>query len=135
MYTLQKGLSLIELLLVVAVVGILAGIAYPSYSEQVRKAARTEIAGLLFESAQLLERHYSRSGQYADSEALVTPLAPGTEHYRLQAVRHSASFILTARRIAGGLMNSDRCADFELDQAGVRRNPGAVDGGRGCWGG
>ncbi|MCE6984866.1 prepilin-type N-terminal cleavage/methylation domain-containing protein, partial [Pseudomonas frederiksbergensis] len=39
MSTLQKGLSLIELLLVVAVVGILAGIAYPSYSEQVRKAA------------------------------------------------------------------------------------------------
>ncbi|UVL23627.1 prepilin-type N-terminal cleavage/methylation domain-containing protein [Pseudomonas donghuensis] len=83
MSTLQKGLSLIELLLVVAVVGILAGIAYPSYSEQVRKAARTEIAGLLFESAQLLERHYSRTGQYADSEALVTPLASGTEHYRL----------------------------------------------------
>ncbi|WP_233281665.1 type IV pilin protein [Pseudomonas tructae] len=135
MYNLHKGLSLIELLLVVAVVGMLAGIAYPSYSEQVRKAARTEIAGLLFESAQLLERHYSRAGQYADSQDLVTPLAAGTKHYRLHAVRHSASFMLTARRTPGGLMSNDRCADFELDQAGVRGNPGAVDGGRGCWGG
>jgi len=132
----QNGLSLIELLIVIAVVGILAGIAYPGYSDQVRKAARTEIVGLLFTSAQQLERHYSRAGQYSDSEALVTSLSSGTAHYRLQAVRDKESFTLLARRLAGGLMMADPCGDFALDQAGVRSNPDSFgNAGSGCWGG
>lgn len=131
-----KGLSLIELLIVIAVVGILASIAYPSYSDQVRKAARTEVVGLLFESAQQLERHYSRAGQYSDSDAVVTPLASGTAYYSLQAIRDKESFTLKARRLPGGLMVADRCGDYQLDQAGVRDNPGAAgNDGKGCWGG
>jgi type IV pilus assembly protein PilE len=132
----QKGLSLIELLIVIAVVGILAGIAYPGYSEQVRKAARTEVVGLLFESAQKLERHYSRAGQYADVDAVQTPLANGTAHYSLHAVRDKESFTLLARRLPGGLMMADPCGDYALDQAGVRGNPqSSGDAGGGCWGG
>jgi len=132
----QKGLSLIELLIVIAVVGILASIAYPGYSDQVRKTARTEIVGLLFTSAQQLERHYSRAGQYSDSETQVTLLASGTAHYRLQAVRDKESFTLLARRLPGGLMMADPCGDYVLDQMGVRGNPESVgDAGSGCWGG
>lgn len=132
----HKGLSLIEMLIVIAVVGILASIAYPSYSDQVRKSARTEMVGLLLESAQKLERHYSRAGQYADSDAVVTLLANGTAHYSLQAIRDMESFTLLARRLPGGLMMADRCGDYELDQAGVRGNPhSAEDVGSGCWGG
>ncbi|PSS56627.1 type IV pilin protein [Pseudomonas sp. BBP2017] len=132
----QKGLSLIELLIVIAVLGILVSIAYPGYSDQVRKAARTEIVGLLFTSAQQLERHYSRAGQYSDDETLVTPLASGTAHYRLQAVRDKESFSLLARRLPEGLMMADPCGDYALDQAGVRSNPESVgNAGSGCWGG
>ncbi|KJJ99584.1 MULTISPECIES: type IV pilin protein [Pseudomonas] len=132
----QKGLSLIELLIVIAVVGILASIAYPSYSDQVRKAARTEVVGVLFTSAQQLQRHYSRAGQYSDSEAVVTPLVSGTDHYSLHAVRDKESFTLLARRLPGGLMTADRCGDYVLDQAGVRGNrQSAEDASKGCWGG
>ncbi|MDD0974249.1 type IV pilin protein [Pseudomonas fontis] len=128
-------MSLIELLIVVAVVGMLASIAYPSYSDQVRKAARTEIAGLLFESAHHLERHYAQAGHYADREGVVTPLSPGTRHYRLQAAREAERFTLTATRRAGSMMAADPCGDFELDQRGVRGNPHAVeDRDLRCWG-
>ncbi|MCS5515652.1 prepilin-type N-terminal cleavage/methylation domain-containing protein [Pseudomonas qingdaonensis] len=72
----HQGLSLIELLIVVAVVGILAGIAYPSYRDTVKRAARSEVVGLLFDSAQHLERHRARTGQYADTDAVITPLPP-----------------------------------------------------------
>lgn len=132
----ERGLSLIELLIVVAVVGMLAGIAYPSYSEMVRSAARTEIAGILFEGAQYLEQHYSRAGRYTDSEAAVAELPKGNALYSLHAQREDDSYVLAARRRPGAAMALDVCGDFELDHRGVRSNPGRVeDPHQGCWGG
>ena len=130
----QRGLSLIELLLVVTVVGMLAGIAYPSYSDQVRRAARAEAIGMLQDSALRLERHYSRAGQYADSEAAVTPLPLGSRYYSLAAERGEQSFRLIARRLPGALMEQDRCGDFSLDQVGVQGNLGANGDTSECWG-
>ena len=125
-----------ELLIVIAVVGILASIAYPSYSDQIKKSARTEIVSLLYESAQHLERHHSRAGQYSDSETVVTPLVDGTAHYSLQATRDTESFTLLARRLSNGLMMADPCGDYALDQAGVRANPDSTgEAGIACWGG
>ena len=67
----QQGLSLIELLIVVAVTGILAAIAYPSYSDQLRRAARSEVVGLLHDAALRLERHRVRTGQYAEGDHVI----------------------------------------------------------------
>ncbi|HKS13261.1 MAG TPA: type IV pilin protein [Pseudomonas sp.] len=130
----QRGLSLIELLLVVAVVGMLAGIAYPSYTDQVRRAARAEAVATLQDSALRLERHYSRAGQYHDSEALITPLPPGSRYYSLVTERGGETFRLVARRLPGGLLAQDRCGDFMLDQAGVQGHQGASGDTAGCWG-
>ncbi len=66
--------------------GILAAIAYPSYSDQLRRAARSEVVGLLHDAALRLERHRVRTGQYAEGD----PALPGgTRHYSLQAQRDS----------------------------------------------
>ncbi|MDR6714405.1 type IV pilus assembly protein PilE [Pseudomonas hunanensis] len=131
----QQGLSLIELLLVVAVTGILAAIAYPSYSDQLRRAARSEVVGLLQDAALRLERQHARTGQYADSDPLPVPLPAGSRYYSLQVQRDEDSFRLIARRLPQGMMKDDRCGDFQLDQAGVRSNPGGVEQAVGCWGG
>ncbi|MBF8754881.1 type IV pilin protein [Pseudomonas guariconensis] len=130
----QRGLGLIELLIVLAVTGILAAIAYPSYSEQLRRAARSEVVGLLQDAALRLERHRARAGQYADPDPKVPPLPAGTRHYRLQAQRTDDSFVLLARRLPAGSMADDRCGDFQLDQAGVRDNLGAGMPVEDCWG-
>ncbi|MFV2949302.1 MULTISPECIES: type IV pilin protein [Pseudomonas] len=136
MQRMQSGLSLIEVLIVAALVGMLAGIAYPSYSEMVRKAARTEIAGILYESAQHLEQHHSRTGRYLDSDAAVVPLPDGSAHYSLHARREADSYLLSATRRPGGSMAFDACGDFELDHRGVRANPGSsTEAGDACWGG
>lgn len=130
----QNGLSLIEVLIVLALVGMLAGIAYPSYSEMVRKAARTEIAGILYESAQHLEQHHSRTGSYLDTSTSIVPLPDGNAHYRLHARREADSYLLSATRRPEGAMALDACGDFELDHRGVRANPGSdADAGKGCW--
>ena len=127
----QQGLTLIELLIVVAVTGILAAIAYPSYSDQLRRAARSEVVGLLHDAALRLERHRVRTGQYAEGE-LALPTA--NRHYSLQAQRSSDTFTLSARRLPNSLMADDRCGDFQLDQSGVQSNPGSLEGRERCWG-
>ncbi|WP_295488034.1 type IV pilin protein [uncultured Pseudomonas sp.] len=128
----QRGLSLMELLLVLAVLGILAGVAYPSYSDPLRRAARSEVVGLLHDAAQRLEYHHARTGQYADNDPLHTTLPEGSRFYRLHAWREADRYRLLAVRLPGGLMADDRCGDYLLDQAGVRDNPGAQDA-TACW--
>jgi len=130
----QRGLGLIELLIVLAVTGILAAIAYPSYSDQLRRAARSEVVGLLQDAALRLERHRARTGQYADPDPQVPPLPADSRYYSLLAQRDGDSFLLIARRLPHGLMADDRCGDFRLDHAGVRDNPGAAVPAEGCWG-
>jgi len=127
----QQGMSLIELLIVLAVTGILAAIAYPSYSDQLRRAARSEVVGLLHDAALRLEHHRVRSGDYAEGDP---QLPAANRHYRLQALRESDTFTLTARRLPNGLMADDRCGDFQLDQAGVQSNLAAVESSERCWG-
>jgi type IV pilus assembly protein PilE len=57
-----EGFSLIELLVVVAVVGILAAVAYPSYQEQLASARRSDMKAELMRLAQHMERLYTETG-------------------------------------------------------------------------
>lgn len=65
----QSGMTLIELMIVVAIVGILAAIAYPSYQEQALEGRRSEGRSALLEIAQAQERFYTANGSYAASIA------------------------------------------------------------------
>ncbi len=58
------GFSLIELMIVVAVMGILATIAYPSFQDYMRRAARAEARAAMLHMAQLQERNFSDRGAY-----------------------------------------------------------------------
>jgi type IV pilus assembly protein PilE len=59
------GFTLIELMIVVAVIGILAAIAYPSYTEYVLRGRRAEARTALIELMQQQERFYTQNGTYA----------------------------------------------------------------------
>lgn len=59
-----KGFTLIELMIAVAIVGILAGIAYPSYQESVRESRRADAKGVLLGFANAMERHYTENNTY-----------------------------------------------------------------------
>lgn len=69
----HRGFTLIELMIVVAVIGLLAAIAYPSYTSQIAKGRRAECRSGLLQSMQQQERYYSQYTAYAPfSEGLAT---------------------------------------------------------------
>lgn len=59
-----RGFSLIELMIVVTIVAILTAIAYPSYQSHLRKARRADGRSMLLETAQRLERCFTRYNSY-----------------------------------------------------------------------
>lgn len=64
----HRGFTLIELMVTVAIIGILAAIAYPSYLDSVRKSRRADAKAVLLEAAQFLERHYTEENSYLDND-------------------------------------------------------------------
>lgn len=135
----SKGFSLIELMIVVVIIGVLGGIAYPNFVNYLKRTHRGEIAELLTESAQTLERHYSRAGSYANTTTpyVVTTADPvGNAYYSMAVNRQAATFTLTATPIAGTMMAGDVCGSFQIDNTGNRTNPSATSGTTvaTCWG-
>ncbi|WLG89672.1 type IV pilin protein [Pseudomonas cucumis] len=128
----NRGFTLIEIMIVIAIIGIVITIGYPSLTEYVKKGRRTEVAGLLSEQAQILERFYSKNNVYTNA----TGLSSGNDFYTITPTLTDQTFLLTATRKAGSTMASDKCGDFTLTNTGVRSMVNATSGltTKDCWG-
>jgi type IV pilus assembly protein PilE len=128
----NRGFTLIEIMIVIAIIGIVITIGYPSLTEYVKKGRRTEVAGLLSEQAQILERFYSKNNVYTNA----TGLSAGNDFYTITPTLTDQTFLLTATRKAGSIMASDKCGDFTLTNTGVRSMVNAASGlaTKDCWG-
>lgn len=128
----NQGFTLIEIMIVIAIIGIVVTISAPILTEYVKRSHRTEVAGLLSEQAQNLERFYSKNNVYTNA----TGLSAGNDYYTLTPTLADQTFLLTAVRKAGSTMASDKCGDFTLTNTGVRGMNNATTGltTKDCWG-
>ncbi|WP_434628172.1 prepilin-type N-terminal cleavage/methylation domain-containing protein [Pseudomonas sp. Z1-29] len=128
----NRGFTLIEIMIVIAIIGIVITIGYPSLTEYMKKGRRAEIAGLLSEQAQILERHYSKTNVYTNA----TGLSGGNDFYTINLTPTEQSFTLTALRRSGSSMATDKCGDFTIDNTGKRGNINSAAGvtTKDCWG-
>jgi len=118
-----QGFTLIELMIVVAVVALLAVVALPSYQSSVRRAHRTEAKASLSAAAQMMERYLTEKGSYASAtlggSTGVYPDRSENGYYALSLSNLGAStFTLSA--VPQGSQASDECGTFTLTQRGER---------------
>jgi type IV pilus assembly protein PilE len=128
--SIARGFTLIEALVVVAIVGVLAAVAYPSYTEQVRKSRRADAQAVLMQAAEFMERFHTENMRYDQSSAGLTsalpaalgtaPLDSATKFYRitLDSVT-SQTYLLIATPLAAQL--ADTCGNLGLDNTGRKQ--------------
>ncbi|MBF0265709.1 MAG: type IV pilin protein [Gammaproteobacteria bacterium] len=127
----QIGFTLLELMIVVAIIGILSAVAIPSYQESVKKSKRAEAQAALTSFAGAMERHMTENDSYkgaasggADTGSpsiysASVPVEGVTVNYNLTIDAATAStYTLKATRT--GSMSSDNCGDFTITNTGVK---------------
>lgn len=137
----QRGFSLMELMVVVAIIGIIAAVAMPSYSKYVLDTRRTAATSCLNELAQFMERAYTSSMNYGQFNGAPTVL-PQTScrtdldaFYTFSMNSTVQTFTLTAAP-KGPQLKDTACATLTLNQAGIRTAAGSNTAAivQKCWG-
>ncbi len=136
----QRGFTLIEMMIAVAIVGILSAVAIPSYQEYIRRGARAEARAGLLQAAQWMERAATVTGVYptaASNGANFFPTGLASVPSNRYTIRLSTStataFTLTAN--PQGAQTNDKCGAFTLTHNGIRSNTSLASGttSADCW--
>ncbi|MFW1677254.1 type IV pilin protein [Pontibacter sp. JAM-7] len=131
----NSGFSLIELMIVVAVIGILAAIAYPAYRDYVLEARRADAQAVLLDAQLLQERYRGYNNTYAlTSAALATAglgMVTDNEYYNFTTAGSTSTFTVTATVKAGSTQIEDQeggvtCSPMTINQSSTVTPPG-------CW--
>jgi len=144
----EAGMTLIELLTVVAIVGILAAIAYPSYKQFVMQTNRTDATKTMQLAAQSLERCYSANFTYAPPggcSVLGTlmnlganpPMQTPNNYYTITlTIVDPQDYTITAAAAAAPQTSDSQCASFSLASSGQQtaQDSNNNDNTKLCWG-
>ena len=129
-----RGFTLIELMIVVAVIAVLTALAYPAYQDQVRKSRRAQAKADLVEYAQGAERHFTANNSYSGYTFPAQSPRQGTGFYTLSPTpltdAEATAFTLTAT--ATGDQVNDRCGNLTLSSTGVKGKTGSAPDSE-CW--
>jgi type IV pilus assembly protein PilE len=117
---LMKGFTLIELMITVAILGVVSAIAFPSYQGYIADTYRAQASADLKACAMAIERHYSNDFSYvgADTNTVCTTNSPteGTPQFTITYESLTSSAFLIRATPIGDTCGTDNC--IELNQTG-----------------
>jgi type IV pilus assembly protein PilE len=123
----QSGFTLIELMIVVAVIGLLTTIALPSYNGYVARGKRAEARAEVLKAEGWLERYYTENNRYSDTPTSTVNAAfssrfgavpaSGAANYNITLAVTSTTYTVTATR--AGSMASDNCGNYTKTNSGA----------------
>src|SRR5690554_2330037 len=120
MKTAQQGFTLIEMMIVMAIIGILAAIAYPSYDEYVKRGNSTEGQAFLSDVAARQERYFSQNNAYITDVANIAKLGvtanSPTGKYSIVLAGGGGGYTLTANQ----QFSDTKCGNLSLNALGEK---------------
>jgi type IV pilus assembly protein PilE len=124
---LQRGFTLVELMIVILVIAIIASIAIPTYRSFILRAQRTDATAALLRARSAQEKFFLQNRRYMTDADLIAAGLNMSEHgfYTVASAPDGArplpNFALTAVPAAGSPQASDtKCTNFTLDDVGTR---------------
>jgi type IV pilus assembly protein PilE len=121
--SLCSGFTLIELMITVAIVGILAAIAYPNYTDYVERAARRDATAVMLEAQQFAERYFTERRTYVGVAAALpaslsnSPIGSANPRYNITISDVTASAYLVN---ATPTFTPKKCGSLGVNQIGAR---------------
>jgi type IV pilus assembly protein PilE len=134
-----RGVTLVELMVVVAVLAVIASIAVPSYRGYMRRAQRADATAALLQLRSAQERFFLQNSRYA-TDAELTAAPPGGlglgdvsehGHYTIDLQNVTATTFTARAQATGGQAEDSQCQTYTIDQSGVRSS--TPNGITTCW--